>query len=44
MAMHALAVVPLIKQLYAAILEACQAWFVDDAITAVGSLSSLLQW
>ena len=43
MVMYALTVVPLIQQLYAAIPEACQAWFADDA-TAVGSLSSLFQW
>ena len=36
MAMYALAVVPLIRQLRSAIPEACQAWFADDA-TAVGS-------
>ena len=43
MAMYALAVVPLIRQLRAHVPEACQAWFADDA-TAVGPLSSLLQW
>ena len=43
MAMYALAVVPLIRQLRAHVPEACQAWFADDA-TAVGPLSSLFQW
>ena len=44
MAMYALAVVPVIRQLRAHVLEACQAWFADDA-TAVGPLSSFLfQW
>ena len=42
MAIHVLAVVPLIRQLHAAIPEACQAWFADDA-TIVGSCSSLPQ-
>ena len=44
MAMYALEVicVPLIRQLCAAIPDARQAWFADDA-TAVGSLSSLLR-
>ena len=43
MAMYALAVVPLIRQLRAHVPEACQAWFADDA-TAVGPLFSLFQW
>ena len=43
MAMYALAVVPLIRQLHAHVPEACQAWFADDA-TAVGPLSFLFQW
>ena len=46
MAMYALAVVPLIRQLRHAVSEVSevsQAWFADDA-TAEGSLSSLLQW
>ena len=43
MAMYALAVVPLIRQLRHAVSEVSQAWFADDA-TAAGSLSSLLQW
>ena len=43
MAISVLAVVPLIRQLCAAIPKGCQAWFADDA-TTVGSHSSLLQW
>ena len=43
MAMYVLAIVLLIRKLHAAIPEACQVWFADDA-TAVGSLSSLFQW
>ena len=32
MAMYALAVMPLIRQLHVVEPDACQAWFVDDAI------------
>ena len=40
MAMYALAVVPLIRQLRTVVPDAKQVWFADDA-TAVGSLSSI---
>ena len=41
MAMYALAVVPLIRQLRTVVPDVRQVWFADDA-TAVGSLSSIL--
>ena len=43
MAMYALAVVPLIRQLRAVEPDAKQVWFTDDS-TAVGSLSSIFNW
>ena len=43
MAMYALAVVPLIRQLHTVVPDVRQVWFADDA-TAAGSLSSILDW
>ena len=43
MAMYALAIAPLIRQLRTAVPEAKQVWFADDA-TAVGTLQALMSW
>ena len=43
MSMHALAVVPLIRQLCSSVPDASQVWFADDA-TAIGTASVLLEW